>query len=315
MNRIKQLFILVITFFILGGGIISAKETLDIPSPQGFVNDFEGIFGNDAQSLESYLENIYEETGVEIAVVTVDNFEGYDIETFASKLFEEWGIGNEKVDNGILIIVSVKQRQARVEVGYGLEEVLPDSYVGLVEEKYLVPAFKQGQYVEGIKATVEQLMKRIGDDDYVLSEEDAGNPGLAYDQFKTTLIVTTVLTIFFTLLFSDGDKLGLQGLFIGLFFAFLFAGTLSINSASLILFYFVIEGLAGMLTSLFVYYLLGRKTSRRYSHSTSSRLSRSRHYYSSSWGSSRSYSSGSSGGSSFSFGGGSSGGGGASVSW
>lgn len=312
MNKFKSIFLLITVFFIVGKGLAFAKDTLNIPEPRGFVNDFEGVLGNDSQSLETYLEKIHNETGVEIAVVTVDDFEGYDIDTFASKLFEQWEIGNKDADNGILILISIKQRQARIEVGYGLEGALPDSYVGLVGEKYLIPSLKSGNYVEGITVTVDQLIKRVRDENYVLPKEDSDKSQLLSEDFMISFLVTAVSTMFFTLLFSSRDKYGLQGFFIGLFMAFSFLGSLRNPSLIVVLFFLFSEGVVGMLTSFFIYHVLGISSKS----SVSSSTRKTSPYYSHSWSSSSySSSSSSSSGGSFSFGGGSSGGGGASWSW
>src|SRR5690348_9508325 len=95
--------------------------------PQGYVSDFAHVLSSDTrQALEAKLSNFERATTNEIAVVTVPSLEGDTEEDYAVRLFKEWGIGKKGKDNGVLILIAPHERRARIEVGYGLEEVLPD---------------------------------------------------------------------------------------------------------------------------------------------------------------------------------------------
>src|SRR3989344_7702307 len=96
--------------------------------PSGFVNDFAGILKPETIStLNQKLEQFSKETGNEISVVTIATY-GIDetIETYAEKLFQEWGVGKAKEDNGLLLLVARDDREMCIEVGYGLEPVITD---------------------------------------------------------------------------------------------------------------------------------------------------------------------------------------------
>ena len=82
--------------------------------------------------------------------MTVKDLGGDTIENAAVTLFKEWGIGKKGKDNGILILVSINDRKAKIEVGYGLEGILPDGLCGEILRTYMLPEFKNGNYPSGL---------------------------------------------------------------------------------------------------------------------------------------------------------------------
>ncbi|OHA86108.1 MAG: hypothetical protein A2591_03580 [Candidatus Yonathbacteria bacterium RIFOXYD1_FULL_52_36] len=128
-------------------------------NPTGFVNDFAGVLsGEQKNTLEQTLEQNKTETGNEIVVVTVENLGGDTVENFAEKLFQEWGIGEEGKDNGALLLVALEDRAMRIEVGYGLEGALTDSIAGKIIRNDITPQFRDGNYYEGIRLAVDQMI-------------------------------------------------------------------------------------------------------------------------------------------------------------
>jgi uncharacterized protein len=104
---------------------------LVIPSPRGYVNDFAGVLQpRDRQVLEAYLRNLNSATGAQFALVTIPSLEGEERDDVTVRLFEAWKLGAEGDDRGLLILDAIEDRQMRVEVGYGLEGILPDGLVG-----------------------------------------------------------------------------------------------------------------------------------------------------------------------------------------
>lgn len=131
--------------------------------PVGFVNDFAGMLSpQTVTELNATLTTFEQETGHEIAVATIPTH-GTDetIETYANALFEEWGIGKEKADNGLLLLIARDDREMRIEVGYGLEGAVPDIEAGRIISDVLTPAFQQGQYDEGVLNAVDRLIEDI----------------------------------------------------------------------------------------------------------------------------------------------------------
>jgi uncharacterized protein len=131
--------------------------------PQGFVNDFAHMLSAGAVSdLENELTAFQSSKGAEIAVVTVPTI-GTDetIETYATKLFEEWKIGGAKQDSGLLLLIARDDRKVRIEVGYGLEPSVTDIESSHIISDMLAPAFQNGNYDEGVKSAVERIMNDI----------------------------------------------------------------------------------------------------------------------------------------------------------
>jgi uncharacterized protein len=91
-------------------------------------------------------------------VITISNLGGDTIENFAEKLFQEWGIGKNKKDNGVLLLIVRDDRQMRIEVGYGLEGALTDAQSFWIIQNVLKPAFQQGDYYGGISGGIDNII-------------------------------------------------------------------------------------------------------------------------------------------------------------
>jgi uncharacterized protein len=130
------------------------------PNPPRLVNDFAGVLSpGDEQQLEQQLVAADDSTSNQIAVVLVKSLEGYSKEEYANKLFREWGIGNKKTNNGVLILAAIDDRQVWIEVGYGLEGAIPDITAHHIYEDDIVPNFRDGDYYEGLHAAANSLIK------------------------------------------------------------------------------------------------------------------------------------------------------------
>ncbi len=138
------------------------QEGLRVTEP---VSDWAGAIDPETRGrLEGYLWELKQKTGVELAVATVDTTGGMPIEAYALQLAERSGLGQKGKDNGCLVLVAIEDRAYRIEVGYGLEGVLPDGYVGDVGREYFVPYFRTGQYAKGIEQGVVAIAQKIAAD-------------------------------------------------------------------------------------------------------------------------------------------------------
>jgi len=127
--------------------------------PAGFVNDYAGLLSSEQKnSLESKLSQFAKDSSNEISVVTLKSLEGDTIENFANKLFTDWGIGQAKNDNGLLLLISLNDRQMRLETGYGLEGAVPDATANQIITKTLRPAFQANDYYGGINQALDQII-------------------------------------------------------------------------------------------------------------------------------------------------------------
>ncbi|MBZ5523206.1 MAG: TPM domain-containing protein [Acidobacteriia bacterium] len=132
--------------------------------PTGYVNDFAGIFNVAAtQRLNALCEEIDHKAKAQIAVVTIETLDDADIESYASDLFKQWGIGGKSSNRGVLVLLAVQDRRYRVEVGYGLEPILPDGKVGGFGREAVL-ALQQGDYNGAMELLVWHIADTIATD-------------------------------------------------------------------------------------------------------------------------------------------------------
>src|SRR5579884_2181423 len=129
--------------------------------PRGYVSDFANVIDpRSAQALEAYCGNLERVTGAQMAIVTVDSLEGDPVEDVANRLFRQWGVGRKGKDEGILLLLAIKDRKQRAEVGYGLEPIVTDGYAGSVL-RGIRPILRQGNYGGALLAAAGQFGSRI----------------------------------------------------------------------------------------------------------------------------------------------------------
>jgi uncharacterized protein len=151
---------LALALAVAGGGAALAQE---FPEPQGYVNDFANLLSPSVEAnLEARLTMLEQETGAEVAVVTVADMGGTYIEDYAVRLFEAWGIGKKTQDNGVLFVTALNERKVRIEVGYGLEPIITDGRTGRILDESVTPEFRDGDYETGIvqgAAAIEEYIR------------------------------------------------------------------------------------------------------------------------------------------------------------
>jgi uncharacterized protein len=125
--------------------------------PQGYVSDFANALDASSKvALEKYATEVEQSTGAQLAFVTVSSLENEPIEDVAYTLFRAWGIGKKKDDNGILFLLSINDRKSRLEVGKGLEGILPDGLDGLLLTQ-MRPALRQGEYGQALFTAAQSI--------------------------------------------------------------------------------------------------------------------------------------------------------------
>lgn len=142
--------------WVLAAGLGLAQS--GFPKPDGYVSDFAGVLDAPAEdALEARLAEVERKSSSEIAVAIVKTLDGMSIEEYANRMFKEWGVGQAKTDNGVLVVVAPSDRQMRIEVGYGLEGVMPDGLAGEIRDQQFLPRFREDDYAGGITAGVNRI--------------------------------------------------------------------------------------------------------------------------------------------------------------
>jgi uncharacterized protein len=145
-----------------------------LPKPTGRINDFAGVIDAATEiELDRLLDQLEQKTSSEIAVATVTSLGGMSVEEYANRLFKEWGIGRAKQDNGVLVLVAPNDREMRIEVGYGLEGVLPDGLAGQIIDDDFTPWFRDGDYTGGIRNGVGRVAEVVQRQQVLTAEEIA----------------------------------------------------------------------------------------------------------------------------------------------
>lgn len=142
----------------------SVSHSVSVPEkPAQYVVDLAGIVDPAvAQRLNGYLQELEQKTTVQFVILTINSLEGESIEDVAINIaHDKWKLGSKEKDNGLLLMISFKDRKYRIEVGYGLEGVLPDSLVGSIGRKFIVPFFRKGDYSGGIYAASLAMANEI----------------------------------------------------------------------------------------------------------------------------------------------------------
>jgi uncharacterized protein len=141
------------------------RELHERLQPAGYVNDYAGTMDpGERTGLEGLLTELDRKTGAQVSVVTLSSLEGNEIRDFSNRLFERWGIGQRGKDNGVLIVAAIQDRRVWIEVGYGLEPIIPDSRAGRILDEYVMPHFRAGNYGPGLVAGARHLAGIVADE-------------------------------------------------------------------------------------------------------------------------------------------------------
>ena len=174
-RSLPVLFVAVVAF-----AIQAAAQVPEKPSVPRAVNDFAGIFSvSDAEYMNRVLVSFADSTSNRIVVVTVDDLGGMEPAMFAYEIGEKWGVGSDKFDNGVVVLVkpktSASSGQVYIAVGYGLEGAIPDAVAKRIVENEMRPRFKENDYAGGVAAALNVLMRlSAGEISYKEYEDSIG---------------------------------------------------------------------------------------------------------------------------------------------
>ncbi|HEY6821665.1 MAG TPA: YgcG family protein [Burkholderiales bacterium] len=271
--------------------IALAAAEIAIPPLKARITDLTGTLSEQQRSaLERTLQEFETRKGAQVAVLMVPSTEPETVEQYAVRVEESWKLGRKGVDDGVLLVVAKNDRKLHIEVGYGLEGVLPDAVAKRIIDEDIVPRFRQGDFYGGIRAGVDRIMRVVEGEP--LPPPHARSPAQNISGHMDWLI-PAILVLFFV----GGILRALFGRFLGSgvmaalagFIAWVIVGSLAIS---------LIVGIFIFVTGLF------GSASRGYGGGLGG--------YGGGWSGGGGFGGGGGG---FSGGGGSSGGGGASGSW
>lgn len=202
----KRWFSLIIALFLVGW-FSTAAFGMEAFKISQYVTDRAGILSQSEQArLSQELYRYAEATGNQLLVVVLRSLEGEELVDFTERLFELNRPGVKGKDNGLILLVSLAERKIRIEVGYGLEETVPDGKAGSIIRNEIAPRFQQGDYYGGITAGVYSLMKSISPDYKIESLQRTPVQRRGESSLPSALVVALIIILFTFLSGFHGNR-------------------------------------------------------------------------------------------------------------
>lgn len=140
----------------------AAAAALDVPRLESRVTDLAGILNpEESQGLEGRLRDLETSDSTQIAVLIIPSLEGEVLEDYSERVASAWRLGQKGRDNGALLLVAMRERRLRIEVGYGLEPTLTDAKSRQIIQNEILPYFREGRYFEGVNAGVGAMISVV----------------------------------------------------------------------------------------------------------------------------------------------------------
>src|SRR6184192_1808540 len=203
--------------------VLVCAEPVSQLHPTDYVNDFAHVLDQTTiAQLDNICQQIDQKAHAQIAVVTINSLDGSDIESYAVDLFHKWGVGSKATNRGVLILLAVKDHRYRIEVGYGLEPILPDGKVGGFGRE-AVPLLRQQNYSGAVSLVTHRVADIIAQDAGIQltgvkpspARRDVTGPGISLGGIVTIIILGIIVlatplrkVLFWWLLFNSGPRWG-----------------------------------------------------------------------------------------------------------
>jgi uncharacterized protein len=210
-NRVFSFLVVIVTLFLLIER--ASAEDIQIPAPIGdiYVQDFANVLTEQEKTeLRNMGRALESQTTAQVAILTINSIGDRSIQEFANEAFRKYGIGSEAQDNGILLVISLGERQVWIEVGYGLEGRIPDGKAGRILDEVTVPLLQNQQpnkaIIETYKVLANEVLTEYGQEGLQgtvnNSQSAAADEGLGIPSWLLILIV--VVVVFLDLKFFGG---------------------------------------------------------------------------------------------------------------
>ena len=195
LRRINPLLVLL---FFYGG--VFAQDIVPVPGRESRVTDLTNTLASaEKKSLESKLAAFEQAKGSQVVVLIVPTTGDETIEQYGIKVADQWKIGREGIDDGVIFLVAMQDRKMRIEVGYGLEGAIPDAMAKRIITQIVTPEFRTGHFYDGINDGVDAIVSLVnGEELPVATSESKGGSGRSKPKISYFLIILGLI-IFGTL--------------------------------------------------------------------------------------------------------------------
>ena len=190
------LLALMLLMGLLAPWLARAEKPQDL-KPQGYVNDFAGVISPETRAkLRALCTELDQKAHAQIAIVTVRTLDGDSIEDYSIQVAQKWGVG-PKSNRGVLILLAVNDHKYRVEVGYGLEDILPDGKVGGFGRD-MVPALRRGDYSGAVLQLTGSIAAVIAQASGVTLNETPAVPHYSFERDPLMQrVILALIVVFF----------------------------------------------------------------------------------------------------------------------
>lgn len=197
-----------VVLLLASGGLLFAQDIPPAPKPAKLVNDYAGLLTPEQEShLEQKLVAYDNQTSVQVVVVTMKTLGGAGADDFAIELGKQWGVGNKKTNNGVVMLVSMEpgKRKVFIAPGYGLESSLTDYTAKTIVDAEIITQFKQENYYRGIENGVDAIIQATkgeyeAPEGYANRGKGSGGGGIVF--------LVMILILFFIIVGGRGGRGG-----------------------------------------------------------------------------------------------------------
>lgn len=181
-----------------------AATPMALPRPSGFVVDESTLLSPlQTKQLESASVALEKASGIEVATVVLNTTNGEPIEMVAERLYKQWGIGKKGQDNGVLFVTALREKQTRIEVGYGLESILNDGKTGELLDRYVIPFYKAKRFQEGVLSGHLAIIETIATAKNITLS--VNKPVQTQQKMPLELLVVIVILVMALIVSGGGD--------------------------------------------------------------------------------------------------------------
>lgn len=203
MKKSSTVLVLFLCIGFLCPNTVWALAVPEPPSPIYVKDEANCLDQATIQDIVRIGSEVEEKTGAQLTVLTIPSLENEALEEYSLKVLRQWGVGKAKEDNGLLMLIVVNDRLSRIEVGYGLEGILPDGKTGRIQDEYMIPYFKDGDYAIGINEGYRALATVVADEyETTLSDAEPQSDG----SFLIRIILMMILLYFLYKLFFGNRR-------------------------------------------------------------------------------------------------------------
>lgn len=173
------------------------------PELQTSVYDYANVLsGNQKVSLEHKLISYSDSTSTQIVLITIESLKGEDINILAANWGHEWGVGQEKEDNGIIVLLAKEDRKIAIQAGYGIEHLLTDALSKRIIEQVVIPEFRKGDYYAGLDKGTYAVFEVLNGEYKNNAPQKKGSSG-----FPSGVIIVVIFVVLMVI-FSKKNKGG-----------------------------------------------------------------------------------------------------------